>query len=135
MDSLLPTTNIPYALKIEGLFRHVQTRSVPRQTKPYPKLVEVVKNQPTFEFENVRGILVGFRLPEYMKGINVTGYHLHFLTEDKTGGGHLLECQIQNATLEIDYTSAFHMVLPTAGAFYEADVAQDKEEELEKVEK
>ncbi len=135
VDGLLPTVNIPYAVRIEGLFSHVKTRSVPKQSKPYPKLVEVVKHQPTFEFANVRGTLAGFRLPEYMKGINVTGYHLHFLTEDRTGGGHLLECQIEQGRLEIDCTSAFHMVLPAAGEFYEADIADEKAEELEKVEK
>ena len=35
IDSLLPTENIPYAIKVEGLFSYMKTRSVPRQDKPY----------------------------------------------------------------------------------------------------
>jgi acetolactate decarboxylase len=94
LDKLLPTENIFYAIKIEGTFKYIKTRSVPKQNKPYPPLVEVVKNQPTFEFHNVKGTIVGFRCPSYVEGINVPGYHLHFITGDKKAGGHLLECHL-----------------------------------------
>jgi len=135
LDSLLPTKNIFYAVKIEGIFRYIKTRSVPRQTKPYPPLVEVVKNQTTFEFQDVEGTIVGFRCPSYVKGINIPGYHLHFITKDKKGGGHLLECRTQNMKIEIDYTSEFFMVLAESGEFYKTDLTKEKQKELEKVEK
>ena len=80
-----------YAVMIQGEFSYVKTRSVPAQEKPYPPLAEVTKNQPTFEFTDVTGTMVGFRCPPYVTGINVPGYHLHFLTDDRTAGGHLLE--------------------------------------------
>lgn len=98
-------------------------------------MVEIVKTQPTFEYERVRGTLMGFRTPPYMKGLNVPGYHLHFITEDHSRGGHVLACTIGQATLSIDFTSAFHMVLPKSGSFSRIDLTQDKQEELEKVEK
>ena len=87
LDDLLPTPNIFYALKIEGIFEYIRTRSVPRQNKPYAPLVEVIKNQPIFEFHQVKGTMVGFCYPGYAKGINVPGYHLHFITEDRKEGG------------------------------------------------
>jgi len=135
LDNLLPTKNIFYALRIEGVFPYIKTRSIPKQNKPYPPLVEVVKNQPIFEFHNVKGTIAGFRCPIYIKGINVPGYHLHFITEDKKAGGHLLECQLQNVRIEIDYTSEFYMVLPENAEFYKADLEKEKHQELEKVEK
>ena len=135
LDSLLPTKNIFYALKIGGIFKYIKTRSVPKQNKPYPPLVEVVKNQPTFEFHNVQGTIAGFRCPIYVKGINVPGYHLHFITEDRKAGGHLLECQVQNVRIEIDHTSEFYMILPEDAEFYKADLEKEKYQELEKVEK
>ena len=52
-NGMLPTSNIFYAIKIEGAFSYMKTRSVPRQEKPYPPLAEVTKNQPTFEFNDV----------------------------------------------------------------------------------
>jgi len=135
LDNLLPTQNIFYAVKIEGTFHYIKARSVPRQKEPYPPLVEVVKNQSIFEFHNVKGTIAGFRCPIYVKGINVIGYHLHFLTKDRKAGGHLLECQLQNIKIEIDYTSAFYMVLPENAEFYTVDLEKDKHQELEKVEK
>ncbi len=133
LDNFLPTENIIYAIKIEGTFKHVRTRSVPAQEKPYPPLAEVVKKQPEFEFYNVKGTLVGFRLPEYLKGINVPKYHLHFITEDKKGGGHLLECKTGRIKICIDFTENIFVSLPETKEFYDADL--DKGENLEKVER
>lgn len=135
LDKLVPTKNIFYAIKIKGDFEYIKTRSVPRQNKPYPRLVEVVKHQPIFEFHNVKGTMAGFLLPAYMKTINVPGYHLHFLTEDRKAGGHLLACRIKNVKIEIDYTSNLYLVLNKEGEFYKADLTKGKQTELEKIEK
>lgn len=135
IDSLIPTENIFYAIKVTGQFNYVKARSVPRQHKPYRPLVEIVQTQPTFEYERVRGTLVGFRAPPYMKGLNVPGYHLHFITEDHRRGGHVLACSVGDATLSLDFTTSFHMVLPQSGSFSRIDLTQDKQAELEKVEK
>ena len=135
LDKLLPTKNIFYAIKIEGTFKYIKTRSVPEQSKPYPLLVEVVKTQSIFEFHNVKGTIAGFWCPSYVEGVNVPGYHLHFITEDRKAGGHLLECHLQNARLDIDYTSEFYMVLLKSDKFYKTDLTQKKQKELERVEK
>ncbi len=136
LDGTLPTGNIFYAIKIEGTFSYMKTRSVPAQEKPYPLLVEITKNQPVFEFNDVEGTIAGFRCPAYVAGVNVPGYHLHFLTKSKNSGGHVLEFEIAEAVASIDYISEFLMILPGEDSdFYEVDLAQDKQEELEKVEK
>jgi acetolactate decarboxylase len=136
LDDTLPTGNIFYAIKIEGTFSYMKTRSVPGQQKPYPPLVEVTRNQPIFEFADIDGTVVGFRCPAYVAGINVSGYHLHFLTEGNDAGGHVLEFQVADAVAYVDYTSEFLMILPGEGSdFYEIDLTQDKQEELEEAEK
>jgi acetolactate decarboxylase len=119
----LPSLNVPYAIKITGVFTTLQTRSVPKQTKPYPPLAQVVKTQSTFDFSNVTGVMVGFRLPTYMSGVGAVGYHLHFLTADRKAGGHVLKCQVQRVTVEIDTTSELNMVLPNDPAFYQVDLS------------
>ncbi len=136
IDGILPTENIFYAIRIDGSFSYVKTRSVPGQERPYPPLVEVTANQAIFEFIDVEGTIVGFRCPPYVGGVNVVGYHLHFLTADKTAGGHLLECNVSDATLYVDDTPGFFMVLPDADSdFYDIDLSGDKQAELEKAEK
>jgi acetolactate decarboxylase len=136
LDGILPTSNIFYAIKIEGTFSYMKTRSVPGQQKPYPPLVEVTKNQPVFEFSDVGGTIVGFRCPAYAAGVNMVGYHLHFLTKDKDAGGHVLEFTVEEAIAYVDYTSEFLMILPGEDSdFYHIDLTPDKQEELEQAEK
>lgn len=112
LDDLLQSKSVLYAIRIQGSFKYIKTRSVPRQNKPYPRLLEVLKSQPTFEFNIVDGTIVGFWFPTYMEGLNVPGYHFHFITKDKKAGGHILECQIENVSIEIDYSSKFFLSLP-----------------------
>ena len=135
LDALLPTENIFYAIKVDGVLDYVKARSVPKQDKPYPPLAEAIKDQSVFEFNDVGGTIVGFRCPEYVDGTNVPGYHFHFVTEDRQAGGHLLECRLQNVTVQIDYTSRFYMVLPESNDFYQTDLSQDNQGEPEEVEK
>ncbi|MBN2463841.1 MAG: acetolactate decarboxylase [Dehalococcoidia bacterium] len=111
LDSLLPGRDIFYAIKIDGYFEYMKARSVPAQNKPYPSLDEALKGQTVFEFHDVSGTLVGFWCPDYIAGLNVPGYHFHFITADRKVGGHMLDCWIQSATAEIDYTSAFYMAV------------------------
>lgn len=111
LDTAVPT-NLICAVRITGTFAHVKTRSVPAQAKPYPPLDEVIKQQSVFEFTNVTGTAVGFRFPSFMEGVQVAGYHLHFLTADKTGGGHLLDFKTEKVEIGIDDTPEFRMVLP-----------------------
>jgi len=129
------SSNLFYAFRLQGRFKMVRTRSVPRQHKPYRPLVEVVNNQPEFEFRDVDGTMVGFYCPPFVKGINVPGYHLHFLTGDRTAGGHVLGFTVGQATLQIDILNRFVLNLPETGAFAAVDLHSDRQKELEAVEK
>jgi acetolactate decarboxylase len=135
LDGIIPNKNIFYAIKIEGTFTYIKTRSVPKQQEPYPPLVEAIKEQTFFEFHDVEGTIVGFRCPDSVKGVNVPGYHLHFITEDRKAGGHLLACQLHDGTIAIDYTSEFYMVLPQHKSTQQKpDLTRDRGEALKKVE-
>lgn len=136
IDRRLPTKNIFYALRIDGFFPRMTTRSVPRQTRPYPPLVEVAKSQPIFKLENVGGTMVGFRFPDYASGFNVPGYHLHFLSEDKTCGGHVLDFSLDpGALLSIDPAANFHLELPKSKDFMNADLEKDHRADIEQAER
>jgi acetolactate decarboxylase len=135
LDGLLPSQNLFYAVKIEGKFRRVKTRSVPRQTPPYPSLREVARKQTVFEFHQVAGTIVGFRSPGFVAGLNVPGYHLHFLTKDRAAGGHLLACDTEEVRIEIEAVPRFFLALPENQAFLQADLSQDRQKEVQQVEK
>jgi acetolactate decarboxylase len=110
-------------------------RSVLKQKTPYVTLPEVVKHQSVFRLENVRGTLVGFRCPPFVKGINVPGYHFHFISEDRKSGGHVIDCAVTGATAEWDVLENLKLLLPRDEAFLKADFTTHDEKALESVEK
>jgi len=135
IDGILNPGNVFYAFRMEGNFKYVKTRSVPYQEGPtYPELSKVVEHQTEYTFENIEGYLVGFRFPFYMKDINVPGYHFHFLSQDKTRGGHLFECRTGRLEIEAARVLEFRMILPGSEEFKETDLTVT-EEELEIIEK
>jgi acetolactate decarboxylase len=136
VNALVPQANRFCALRVHGVFKSVRTRSVPLQTKPYPPLLEVTKNQPVFTFSNVRGTLLGFRSPAFVKGVNIPGYHLHFLADDLSGGGHVLDYEVAEGTIEADTVNEWLRVyLPASESFGAADLAKDRVSDLQSVEK
>jgi acetolactate decarboxylase len=137
IDSLVPLQNQFCAFTLRGSFSRVRTRSVPAQKKPYPPLVDVTKNQPVFELGAVRGTLIGFRAPAFVKGINVPGYHLHFLADDRSGGGHVLDFEVTDGTLEVDSVNDWLRVYlpPESQSFGQANLTVDRSSELNAVEK
>ncbi|MHC4716550.1 MAG: acetolactate decarboxylase [Planctomycetota bacterium] len=122
IDGLCASANVPYAVRITGRFRYVKARSVPRQPKPYPKLAKVIESQPTFEWRDVAGTMVGFRLPAYVEGVNVPGYHLHFLSADGASGGHVLACQALRVQVGVDECSSLRVDLPATENFRRAEL-------------
>jgi len=100
-----------WVVRIQGSFEYLKVRSVDRQNKPYPRLEEALKNQAVFELNGVEGTLVGFRFPSYMDGVNVAGYHFHFISQDKKQGGHVLECRLEEAEARLASLSALDLRL------------------------
>jgi len=111
LDRMLPDPAGIYAFRIDGTFKRLKVRSVPKQEKPYPTLETVIKNQTVFDLNNVKATLVGFRFPDYMKGVNVAGYHFHCITADKMAGGHVLDCDLQQAEVAMQGVTDFAMRL------------------------
>jgi len=134
LDRSLPSVNLFCAIRADGEFDYVKTRSVPKQQKPYRPLIEAAKDQAVFEFQRVKGTLVGFRCPAFVKGINVPGYHLHFLTDDRKGGGHVLDMRVTGMGVVLDPSDAIQLVLPRHADFTGADLSGDRQQELHRVE-
>jgi acetolactate decarboxylase len=134
IERLLPSHNVMYAVKITGNFDYMETRSVAAQQRPYPRLVDVTKDQSVFEFNDTEGTIVGYWLPEYVSGINVPGYHLHYITKDRTGGGHILDYIISSGTIEIDSTDKLYLELPVNEDYLNMGFSQDLGAELEEAE-
>lgn len=97
--------------------------------------MRLLPTNPTFEFADISGTMVGFYCPDYVEGLNVPGYHVHFITKDGTSGGHVLDFNIKDARLSVDYTSELHLILPNTEEFNNLDLTKSRKEELEEAEK
>jgi acetolactate decarboxylase len=124
LDSMARPGTSSFAVRLDGRFASVRARSVPRQTPPYRTLAEVVGDQHVFELTDVEGSMVGFRFPAYIEGIEVSGYHLHFVDRDRRRGGHVLGSRADGPLrVRIDPSDDLHIELPPAVDLADPDLA------------
>jgi acetolactate decarboxylase len=112
LDELVPDGASSCALRLDGRFEALRARSVPRQEPPYGPLTEVVADQHVFELREVEGTMLGFRFPTYVEGIEVAGYHLHFISADRSRGGHVLDSRSRGLRVRLDPSNDLHVELP-----------------------
>ncbi len=134
LDRAISNPNLFYGIQIHGEFAYMKTRSVPAQEKPYPPLVEVTAKQSVFESANISGTIVGLYCPPFVKGINLPGYHLHFLSDDRQHGGHILDFRIEQGTVSLSSCNRFVLDLPAEGDFHRIDLSKDRSDELKQAE-
>lgn len=135
LDAAIGDRGPVIALRIDGRFKKVQARSVPRQEKPYRPLVEVVADQSVFEFRSCEGSLVGFRFPDWSEGIEVSGYHLHFIDVDRRRGGHVLDLEIEDGLARLESSSDLHVELPPGVELGPTGEASGTHDQIERAEK
>jgi acetolactate decarboxylase len=136
LDDLIPPGAASCAIRIDGSFELVRARSVPRQSPPYRPLTEVVAEQHVFELAAVEGTMLGFRFPDYVEGIEVSGYHLHFISEDRARGGHVLGSRCSGTLrVRLDPSSDLHVELPPGVELADREVAAETHAAVELVER
>jgi len=112
LNTRLPAGAASCAIRVDGDFSVVRARSVPKQAPPYGPLAEVVAEQHVFELHDVSGSLVGFRFPDFAEGVEVSGHHLHFISGNRSRGGHVLSCALRRARVQVDPSTDLHVELP-----------------------
>ncbi|MFA5312148.1 MAG: acetolactate decarboxylase [Methanomassiliicoccales archaeon] len=91
-----------YMFVIHATYANVTVRSVPGQQIPYPPLADVIEQQSIYHLENVTGTLIGFYAPSYIGTVDQAGFHFHFISDDRTQGGHVLDLQLENVEVHLD---------------------------------
>ena len=133
IDSLRPSENLFAAIRADGHFVHLSLRAA-CPARPGEGLVEATTHQSEFEGADVRGSLIGFWSPEYTRAVSVPGYHFHFISDDRSLGGHVLGLRGRELDLEIHTERDLHLALPETAEFLAADLRGEHAEELAKAE-
>jgi acetolactate decarboxylase len=134
LDTLRPSENIFVGLRIDGIFDRIDLRAACKAL-PGEDLVTATSHQSEFSFETIEGTLVGFWTPTYAKALNVPGYHIHFISADRTKGGHVLGLKAQRLEASLHLETDFHIGIPETQSFLEADLQDDPGKALDIAEK
>ncbi len=131
IDEVEPSANFMYAVRISGRFSNVVTRTVVKQSKPYPPMAQAVGGDKELRFDYVEGVIGGFRTPVFEKGISVPGCHVHFIDAARTSGGHVLDYTVDEAMIELCPGTDLDLRLPLTHEFRSANLApEDLDQQL-----
>ena len=124
-----------YVIRIDGTFHEVNVRSIYAQNEPYKPMVEALAADQTFyDLKDVKGTVTGIYCPPFMASLNTAGWHMHFIDDARTCGGHLLGISIGKAEVSWDHISQYKLALPESEMFAGFDLAADLSEAVRKVE-
>ena len=127
--------NMFYFVRIDGTFDTLCYRSIYAQKEPYKPLAKAMeKDQTFFNKENETGIIVGLYCPDFMDKLNSSGWHFHFITQDKKSGGHLLNVSAKKLNVQLDKKTSFKMILPEEEKFQQFQLSEDMSKDIHEVE-
>ena len=103
--------------------------------KAYKEFTDVVAvDQKVFNHTDQTGTNVAVYFPEYMNELNMHGWHLHFLSDDKTKRGHVLNLTDFSGSGQVDEIHEFNMILPSDDSFAKMNFTEDMTNKISSVE-
>ena len=132
-DGHRESDNLFYALRVDSTFDRMHTRAV-KATSEGTGLATAAQVQPEFHFENIVGTLVCVWSPSYSSSFSIPGYHFHFISQDRSKGGHVLDCSAKALRGQIQVLSEYDVRLPETESFLKTDLAIDTTRDLQRAE-
>ena len=127
--------NSIHIARIDGWFEKIHARAGAPYRSQHVSLKNILsKTQKDFCFERLYGTLVCVYFPDYMDGINASGWHMHFLSEDKKLGGHVFEASMSAGECLIQKMDRIDIQLPKDAAFDTYSLKEASNDEIKEVE-
>ncbi|TFV81497.1 acetolactate decarboxylase [Microbacterium sp. dk485] len=130
IEEHLVSRNLFHAVRIDGVLAAVRVRVPRRGRTPFPSLAEATRDQVETVLEECAGTLLGFWAPAIYQGIAVAGLHLHFLSDDRLVGGHVLEASLAKGSLRVAAYRRFDLRLPTDDVFLRTPLSHDQDHRI-----
>ena len=137
LDSIVSESGINsvYFIRLDGVFDSIRLRSVPKQKRPYRKLADVLSTeQVEWTLKDISGTVVGVYCPSYMSMVNNHGWHLHFISDDRKKGGHVLDLSVKNGMCQFTVVDTIKIILPDDPSFQSLDLSVDQEKDIKRIE-
>ncbi len=127
--------NSMHVVRINGLFEKISARSESGSMTHHVELKDILAGrQLDFVFTHTAGSLIALRFPDYMDGINATGWHFHYISGDRTQGGHVFDLSFEKAEAFIETVSQIELLMPTGPMFDTYDLKSASQEDIHSVE-
>ncbi len=127
--------NSMHIVRIDGSFRRVSARSESGYRAHHVTLKDALsETQKDFFFDDINGTLVCVYYPDYMDSINASGWHLHFISEDRKKGGHVFDVSMERGTAYFDKITNIELTLPHEPAFDTYALKGASKDEIKSVE-
>ena len=127
--------NSMHVARIDGDFSFVDARSESAHRSIHLTLKTVLeKTQQAFCFNDIKGSLICVYFPDYMDGINASGWHMHFISRDKKLGGHVFEAVMSSGECLIQKIDRIDIQLPRDAAFDTYALKEASKDEIKEVE-
>lgn len=125
VDRLGVSANYLYGLRITGDFEWITTRTVRKQKRPFPPMSQTTSDEPLVRHDHTSGVMAGFRTPLFEQGINVAGCHVHYVDDEHSHGGHVVDFVMTKGLVEVCLGTDLRVRLPLSQEFQDADLAPD----------
>lgn len=119
------SANYPVALSIEAHVKNIALGSVPKQTKPYQPIAEIIDSSILINTGELKVNMVGFYAPGFMYPIKSQGIHLHFVDGQRKVGGHVLDVQLMSAKISYQRLHAAQIIFPQHDDYKQLDLTTD----------
>ncbi|KAE8136591.1 hypothetical protein BDV38DRAFT_283803 [Aspergillus pseudotamarii] len=127
---LLPSKqNALLSVRVDGVFNQVAFRVIPAPPREQPPLFNWSRRQQLQSAHNVRGLLFGFWSPGCSNGFSVAGFHLHFIADDRTAGGHVTGFEAWDVKLSAGVLKEYGVELPQEEDFLEVPIRNYEEDQ------
>ena len=124
-----------YMIELTCSCDSIYVRSELKQEKPYRPLNEALaEDQREFNYDNATGTIVGLYTPAYLGQVNGVGWHFHFVSDDRTEGGHVLDLTNLTGSLVMDQIQEFDMWVEDTDDFNAMDLSEDQSQRIHSVE-
>lgn len=110
LTDLVSNTDKPAISRLTGVFPEIVLHGVWPEKKPYEDLDEIVRKQVVYTFKNIPGSLVGIFCPQSAIGMNVVGWHFHFISDDLKVGGHVNDLIAESLLVEFSVMEELQMI-------------------------
>jgi len=122
LASRLPLTNRIWALQHPRQIPLGHRRRQRPATPPLPATRHVMADYQNQTWTDTTGTLIAFHCPIYLTGIDYVGAHYHWLSDDRTHGGHVADFTTADVTVEACEADSYTTQLPATDEFHDLDL-------------